>query len=215
MHSIIAESALRAADAIRRAVRNSRAAELVRNCGNRMTEALSDGRLSPLSDSGFDRSGTLYRLRRAGMRARESSFLGRTLKRLQRGLLESRMSDFGLFFLLTGILFLILTLLIPAYANLRQHAVALTLSLFSLPLLPSSKSLSHVLRHSRAIGLLLFGLCELPPDHLEIRRTSVEHPLGVLTATALSVVHAALISPFWWGMCAISSVLLLLLLTFP
>lgn len=215
IQSTIIDRVRRVAEAIRAAGLGSRTAAWIRRASRYTETALNGGVLAPLADDGFDRRAPLYRLRRAGMRVRESSRMLGALKRTRSALLDTRVGDFGLFFLLTGILFLILTLLIPAYTGLRHRGSAAVLILISLPLLPSGKPLSHVLRHSRAVGLLLFGLCRLPRDRLESRRTPSEHSVAVLAASALSVALAALISPFWWCLTALGMTVAALLFSFP
>lgn len=215
MHSIIIEHARRAAKALRQSARNSNTARMLQRMTRHTSAALSDGYLAPLSNDGFDHTGPLYRLRRTGMLIRERSRICHALASLRKTLLASRVGDLGLFLLLTGILLFILTLLIPDFAALRHRAAGGLFVLLALPLLPSGKSLSQILRRSRAVSLLLFGLCALPRDRLESHAPTAEHPLAVLALSALSVAIAALISPFRFLLAAFAIPLIALLLSFP
>jgi len=163
----------------------------------RLDRRFRQGLLGNLSGDGYDRTGWQFRFRRYGMRCREESVLLGAKEALVHYLSESAVGYVGLFFLLVGLSFLILVLIVDELlADGRQMLSSVFFIFLAVPLMTSSRSVASVFGESFFTRRVLCGFCGRASTVFPETGRGEARPMTVLLLTALSVLFAGMLSPY-------------------
>ena len=157
----------------------------------RLESSFRQGRFQNLSDAERHRRVWQYRFRRRCMRATEESLARRLWLWITSYLLQTAMGSFGAFGVLCGGLSCFLWLLSSSpKRSLSELVGALILTVISVPLLHSERSLSRALKESILIGGFLFDFCKIPETRLFYEEEGKRHDLFALfTAILLATLN--------------------------
>ncbi len=153
-----------------------------------LERAFRKGCFQNLSDAERHRRVWQYRFRRNCMRAIEQGFTRRLWLRVTSFLLQTAMGSFGAFGVLYGGFTCFLWLLSnPTERTASELVGALILTVVSVPLLHSERSLSVCLRESILAGGFLFGFCGIPEPRFSHDEKGKRHDLFAFLTVILLV----------------------------
>ena len=183
------------------------------NCTLKLT------RKKPIADGADEHSRSVQSKRgfyQTVLRWQERSFWLRTERRLFGRILESSVSDVGIFLVIWGVVALGGNWLIRHAAPLSLRMLLPVMQILSASvLLRSDQSVSRCIRHSRVLRWLLFSFCRLSEVGFQAKPRAGGHRVGFLVGGALAGVLSVLFSPLAVGILLLSVLLLALLAAVP
>lgn len=155
-------------------------------------------------------------LYRAVLRWQEKSFWLRTEKWIFGRILESNVSDIGLFLVAWGVVSLGGNWLFRHAAPFSMRMLLPVAQILSASvLLRSDQSVSRCIRHSRMLRWLLFSFCRLSEVGFKAKPRAGGHRVGFLIGGVLIGLLSVLLSPLTVGILLLSVLLLALLSAVP